>query len=131
MIKSINKIEKKIQDYLPYYLGCRVIAAPYGGQSNRWEVGEFIGINILNVAHIKLDNWQSIADISCSCVKPILRKPDSITDEEIKESIGTDNYETSFPTYSPSDFVYLLSRHFDLFGLIESGLAIDAATLPK
>jgi len=30
---------------------------------------------------------------------------------------------------SPSNFLWLLSKHFDLFGLIESGLAIDKTTL--
>ena len=31
--------------------------------------------------------------------------------------------------YSPEDFLYLLSKHFDLFGLIEAGHAIDKSTL--
>jgi hypothetical protein len=34
-----------------------------------------------------------------------------------------------FYTYSPTGFRFLLSKSFDLFGLIEQGLAIDKATL--
>jgi len=30
---------------------------------------------------------------------------------------------------SPNQFMYLLARGYDLFGLIESGLAIDKTTL--
>ena len=31
--------------------------------------------------------------------------------------------------YNPNEFAKLLSKHFDLFGLIEDGLAIDKTTL--
>jgi hypothetical protein len=31
--------------------------------------------------------------------------------------------------YSPETFLWLLSKHFDLFGLIEAGLAIDKTKL--
>jgi hypothetical protein len=41
----------------------------------------------------------------------------------------TDGLKWEFYTYSPSAFNYLLKQGFDLFGLIDSGLAIDAATL--
>jgi hypothetical protein len=34
-------------------------------------------------------------------------------------------------TYSMEDTLWLLSKHFDLFGLIESGLAIDKTTLKE
>jgi hypothetical protein len=32
---------------------------------------------------------------------------------------------------TPTQFLFLLSKHFDLFGLIEAGLAIDATTLKE
>lgn len=62
-------------------------------------------------------------------IKPILRllsdmkrdersayfeKQDSVIGSDMKEAVGT---------------YYLLSKHFDLFGLIESGEAIDSTTL--
>jgi len=36
----------------------------------------------------------------------------------------------SFSELNADQFIYLLSRGFDLFGLIEAGLAIDKTTLP-
>lgn len=80
-------MSKKLQDYIHFYLGCRVVAAPYGGQPKRLDEGTLVGINNHDIVNIKLDKWQSVADISISCVKPILRKLDSITDEE-KTQIG-------------------------------------------
>ncbi len=33
--------------------------------------------------------------------------------------------------FSAADIIYMLDQHFDLFGLIESGHAIDATTIEK
>lgn len=68
--------------------------------------------------------------------KLILRPLSDITDEE-KKRIGFDAYKVlrgsnSLPAFSESKVwaaeqtAFLLSKHFDLFGLIEAGLAIDA-----
>lgn len=73
----------KLQDYLHYYLGCRVKATPYGGQSARWEEGKIMGINVHDVAHVKFDTWQSVADVTISCIKPILRRLEDMTEEEM------------------------------------------------
>lgn len=45
-----------------------------------------------------------------------------------KEGMGEWIFNCS---YSMNDVVWLLKNHFDLFGLIESGLAIDATTINK
>ena len=75
-------------------------------------------------------------------VKPLLRRLEDMTDEElfeygniefpeIKDSFFKKGLkETLFTTYfSPAAFKFLLSRHFDLFNLIPEGLAIDIKTL--
>jgi hypothetical protein len=84
--------------------------------------------------------------------KPILRRLSSMTEEEAKTFIcstdetlritkigpggisyvgeQTDFIDTIFfSAIDPSRFNWLLKNSFDLFGFIESGLAIDAATL--
>lgn len=92
--------------------------------------------------------------------KPILRPLSDMTDEEAKEIVllkynvrntlqkaelsGRHILFTCSPgsllkpqggqfdvlESGPHILTYLISRHFDLFGLIESGQAIDATTLP-
>lgn len=163
----------KLQDYLHYYMGCKVMAAPYGGQNKKYEEGKLVGINIHDVAHVKLNSWQSVADISITCVKPILRRFEDITKEQMKaiwglifdrpfnengridwfeketfsackrwimwsgvERVGIElngkvwadsdlhNYK-----YNPHVVThYLLQQQFDLFGLIDAGLAVDIKT---
>jgi len=130
-------MEKKIQDYLHYYIGCRVKAAPFGGQPHRLEEGKLVGININDIVHVKLDNWQSVADVTISLVKPILRKIGDFTNhekEEYNSLIGktTDGVHSIIIHYdTPETFHYLLKLGFDLFDLIDPGLAIDASTLTK
>lgn len=68
---------------------------------------------------------------------PILRPLSALTQHDA-DTIGyTDRDEflemidecTPEWRISAADYVYLLSRHFDMFGLIASGQAIDATTL--
>jgi hypothetical protein len=68
-------------------------------------------------------------------IKPILRQLSDMTDTEHNELMRI-CFEDKFKTFAlapvgcscPLGFAYLLSKQFDLFGLIESGLAIDATT---
>jgi hypothetical protein len=68
--------------------------------------------------------------------RPILRSLSSMTEGEklelYKELYGDDAYSVirlkfnlSTDSLSPNGFCYLLSKHFDLFGLIENKLAIN------
>lgn len=179
----------KLQDYLHYYIGCKVMAAPYGGQQKRYEEGKLVGINVYDIAHVKLNNWQSVADISITCVKPILRRLEDMTEEEMigllqsmvpadmEDKPTNEDYDLemfynddglmvdadisvganftcgcfdgqigvkkcgSIILFNegedvtrdmlinvPLAFHYLLQQHFDLFGLIDAGLAIDLKT---
>lgn len=69
---------------------------------------------------------------------PILRKLSSITAEEIIAVFGDkwNIYDLVHGVvldfgYTPDQFVKLISLHFDLFGLIDSGQAVDADTLSE
>lgn len=70
--------------------------------------------------------------------KPILRKLSSMTEEEEREMVATqddvrlEGYpEILLKADSGETFLYMLSKGFDLFGLCESGLAIDRETLKE
>lgn len=164
----------KLQDYLHYYMGCRVEAYPFGGQQKRTECGRLVGIGIHDIVNIKFDTWQSVADVSMSRVKPILRRLEGMTEEERKtiwwvifgrvfpdsgnvlwfekettssckrwcmmsgvERVGIEmngnvwaDSDLSNWKFNPHVIThYLLQQSFDLFGLIDAGLAIDIKTI--
>lgn len=74
-------------------------------------------------------------------IKPIIHPLSGMTYEEKinlfgirnKFSIdeGTFDFDAEFHRLSPSGVRYLLSKHFDLFGLIQSGEAIDSTTIKQ
>ncbi len=74
---------------------------------------------------------------TCQKFKPILRPLSDMTQDEYFEwqalcSWLEYNNQKHYGNYSPKVFHWMLSKAFDLFGLIESGQAIDATTLiPK
>jgi hypothetical protein len=161
-------MEKKLSDYIHYYIGCRVQK-----DSDALDYPTIEGVHggnvIISEFRYKTPHCDKIFTRpriwhTISFVKPILRKLDSLTDEEIKELIGwekmcdmyvccsyergnfgivvnygidTDHgvamqsHNISFHAFSPKEWMYLLSKGFDLFFLIKDGLAIDASTLTK
>lgn len=70
-------------------------------------------------------------------IKPILRRLSSMTDEEadhvwhleepnaILEMVSESGRRARKVVLAPSRMAYLLSKHFDLFNLIDNGLAIE------
>lgn len=69
-----------------------------------------------------------------------MTKPDKVTRTEIKdrflqiEYIHSGVYGSDYQhiiTMYPDQFAYLLSKSFDLFGLIDAGLAIDSTKHPS
>lgn len=59
--------------------------------------------------------------------KPILRRLEDMTDEERAAQVPTSDTIAG----RAESIAYLLSKHFDLFGLIDAGLVIDAKTLQQ
>jgi len=131
--KEDERIEKKlkeptmnIKDFIHLYLGCECWWEDKDGNSGGRTEIDFYIIAELYGERIKL--------------KPILRPLSDMTKEERKEC-GNLDYDFSddeifnnmdwkyFDTlYSANQVIWLLSKHFDLFGLIDSGLAIDKTT---
>lgn len=99
---------KEIKNYLHLYLGCEV-SLPNGDKY------------ILKPSNLP-NNFRDLPKPING--KPILRQIDSMTQDERIEVRKLS--ELSF-TFSGGAEVtnYLLSKYFDLFGLIPSGLAVD------
>lgn len=111
-----------IKDYLHLYLGAN------------YDAGN--GIDVININTLAYLNefpsaWERI--------KPILRQLSDMTEEEHKEheSLQTNYGEVgcgcigTLIVDNGKSIVYLLSKHFDLFGLIEAGLAIDKTKIKE
>jgi len=111
---------KEIKDYLHLYLGCEVLCDKATS-----------GSIILN-GHL-IDSALTVG----ATITPLLRPLSSMTEEEMQEcgnmeynfsndpELNTWDYKAFETLLSPEQFAWLLKRRFDLFNLIESGLAID------
>lgn len=109
----------KLQDYLRYYLLCKMI------RSSHWEPQ--------NEPYIL--TFENIKEAVEFGDRPILRRLEDMPEKEGVEMFGVDRYwdivcmQGSWDLFSSKEFHYLLTQHFDLFGLIDAGLAIDAKTV--
>ena len=102
-------MEKKIKDYLHFYIGCKI-------KANRSISGEW---SLLTVSHLH----------DSSHFKLLIRPLSDMTEEEKNEYLltGTDSM-TRFE-HNAIRTQYLLLKGFDLFGSIDAGLAIDKTKL--
>lgn len=103
----------QISHYLPFYMGC---------DTNK---GKLIGIT----QHFVLTQSEngSISEDREFSIKLFLKKLNKISADEGSELIklGFSIGRPAGYSFSPRAFLYLLSLHVDLFGLIDSGLAFD------
>jgi hypothetical protein len=110
-------MNKKIEDYLHLYLGCGMRYATHHEPQNE--------VYILTVENLK----EAIEFKD----KPILRPLSDMTEEEFyyveQHKIYQGEIVQTFPLGAAELTKFLLSKHFDLFGLIEAGLAVDKTTL--
>jgi hypothetical protein len=138
---------KKIEDYLHLYLGCECEFKTV--ETQKLFSRKLIGIDVDYLFQPAYDR-----NPVYEYIKPILRPLSDMTEEEaVKVSIaywGTEKprlheyagkqlvrnfnndvykHHWEYPEKLPEIIRILLSQGFDLFGLIESGLAIDSTTL--
>jgi hypothetical protein len=128
-------MEKNIKDYLHLYIGCNVQwnkARGFTLTKVNWLFNEF-EIDQDESGYTETFNEKTVHEI-----KPILRPLSDMTEEECHtlgwaylNSNGNKILNHSPEYLNPEDFKYLLSRGFDLFGLIESGLAIDKSSITE
>lgn len=135
----MDKTPKLTPQILAMYLGCRVQTFAFGDKNS---FGVFTGI--------ELDARQEQSFVAVICdgdvhqrifrlyeVKPILRRLEDMTEEEAWEYSDAVGYRynraghTDTIQHEAAGTAYLLSKSFDLFGLIDSGLAIDSKTLKQ
>ena len=113
---------------LALYLGCEFLYYEDGyNHPKRYKMAGIQDNEVINA----FGHFHEIAG-----VKPLLRKLESMTEEEAKEMPGLnaedfmdltmkfDNGDTSF-VGDMNTLRWLLSKHFDLFNYIEEGLALD------
>lgn len=112
--------KKKLQDYIHLYVGCDCKFKDEGGYEG---IGKLTG-NILNGI-----------DMSVCEALPILRPLSDMTKEELhfinmsKLELNHAISQKTNASFYTTEFIYFLSKGFDLFNLIEEGLAIDKTTL--
>ncbi len=134
---------KNIKIFLPLYLGCR--AKTTGG-----KFGKIVSVSLDGTSIIVYDNEDPRGRVIMQeAIIPILRPLSDITPEEWthaakihtanggkieitisepKDEVWEVNLHTNIKCY-PETFRYFLEKHFDVFGMIDAGLAIDKTTL--
>ena len=134
---------RELKDYAPFYLGCKVI----GTYDNKPRKGYLTGVNnggydceIQFFEEDGINVFEHPVFNTIDEIKLTLRPLPDMTKEEKIEMVllfddqfvlGQEGKYAWRATFFPSMFEYLLSKHFDLFGLIEAGLAIDKTTLKQ
>ena len=131
-------MKTEFKDVAHLYLGVEVV------NTIGKHMGKIVSVSIDGTATINpLDEFKPRV-IILNSLKPILRPLSDMSEEE-ENDIAFDmfgdwhkhvtnaiksgkKYVFDYRVY-PELFLYLLSKHFDLFGLIESGEAIDKAKL--
>ena len=122
---------KKLKDHLHLYLGCEALVEGYTNRKYPFNYRGIINYQLL------LESGQHYSSVKA--IKPILRPLSDMTEEEAREgeiwgvwhdvNLMGEDWDTF--GFSPHNFKHLLSKGFDLFGLIEAGLAIDKTTLKQ
>ena len=131
-------MEKKIEDYLHLYLGSE--ATVCAGDIDIDGIGLLVKIDTnYGQKTAIVEKGKFCSEVGVEFIKPILRPLSDITKKEKKEMVDTQEklvihgYDkpVNLLVDSGETFRYLLSKGFDLFGLIEAGLAIDKTKLDK
>jgi hypothetical protein len=117
-------MKNELKDYLHLYLGCEI--RYHSRLSNTWGAWIKMTYSDLELAinHIGFGEKIELA----------LRPLSDMTEEELSDIIATkehfnrgysvEEFIVGWKAFGAETFRYLISKHFDLFGLIESGLAI-------
>ena len=135
--------KKDIREYLKYYIGCEVIGKYLDEDRKGYLTGVRNGSYECEIQFFEEDGFNVMEEPEFnepSDVKLCLSRLEDMCEEDVKVcgNMGYDFSDDPNPDMHPrkEDFVnptmllpeqfhYLLSKGYDLFGLIESGLAID------
>lgn len=136
---------KQLKDYMHFYQNCEgtlKVHYAFPMRGFKFVSARLIGVLVNNV-HVQCyggdgSKWPQITVAKVSDFYPVLRHLRDMTGEEKIEISKILNWpepktvmNNRYGKYSAAMFLFLLSKHFDLFGLIDAGLAIDKTTLQK
>lgn len=125
-----NAIGTKLKDVLHLYLGCEVL---YNNKRWRlWSLSKELAKLVRSKSEYNEQYTRFIEDYT-HIIKPILRPLSDMKEDEKEQVMGTSEGikdENSAAMAMAAATRIMLSKHFDLFNLIESGQAIDATTIP-
>lgn len=110
-------MDKKIEDYLHLYLGCDCFIPKYDRNEKLIQISHESKLGYFRFSSPDFDGWAEF--------KPLLRQLSDMSEEEEFEW-SENGHKEADPMMAEAEATrYLLSKHFDLFGLIEAGLAMD------
>ena|SRR6185503_1709549 len=129
---------KEIKDYLPFYIGSDCMIGDLGWKKQKIHPNDLAPYTNLDYGRpikskVDLHTIQAFGNQ----ITLILRPLNSLSKQEMEECGNLDYDFSGEPELNkwtwkdfnclltPNQFTFLLSKHFDLFELIESGLAID------
>lgn len=124
----------QLKDVIHYYIGCDCVNSWFPLDHEQYNKGwTLTAIDTTSHNPYKLETHYE--DTWTDSVKPILRHYKSLSWDEIKYVEALMNKLQYGPNIvwekTPQYFVWLINNHIDLFGLIESGEALDAETLKQ
>ena len=124
---------KELKDYVKYYLGCQVV---YHGVQKGWTAeickvlngGAFVAINIYDDnAHMREDGLIARTEN----LKLLLRPLSYLREDELRNAVdpmayGLSSLRGDNALLQAAEMThYLVSKYYDVFGLIAAGLALD------
>jgi len=110
-----------MEDIIHLYLGCDVQYRRKGVES--WNLARLVCVNTFGSYVVETKDAQFAIDVADWEVRLLLRPLSDMT--RIEELQYLAQSKSKWGPYHPEDMRTLLSKGFDLFGLIEAGLAID------
>lgn len=120
----MEKLElKHLAPYLPYGL-TGICTEEFTGIETVYGISYYKGSSDVYLI-------TSFDDLDIEYFKPILRPLSDLTKKEYKNSFYGNPLDYKIDELPYKVFIKLLELHFDVFGLIEKGLAIDINTLNK
>lgn len=140
-------MKKEFKDYVPFYLGCECITLDgimvlngINTTDVRYSVWFYCKWNDKKNCYLPKQNGEILGKQSLagkaykySDIKLVLRPLSDMTDEEKNEfevfSFEVMKEDLNQVERNALKTKWYLEKHFDLFGLIEAGLAIDKTTL--
>jgi hypothetical protein len=148
-IHSKTRSMKDIKDFIHLYLGCEVdvqksignLKVPLRGRicevSRQSNHSDWVKVQFDQCVTILNNRFEGITSnfhtffINHDYIKPMLRPLSDMTEEEtsywnkLKRYNPVNDKVTLYQEHNEAQFIWLLSRSFDLFELIPAGLAID------